>query len=185
MLCSGLALALCALQLVPAALAGPQLLVERSGARRLSKVRRTLYPAPCIPHPASRTPYPASCTPHPASLGHGGGCWGDSAGRRGGGLRHPAGIAGDQNHFQSRQGGRSLVFVAVQGSGGPAAPRAGEQGWRLGAVRSQRDPVLLLSAQTQRPRPSAERLPALILLLHESFPARVLHDSHGVLGRAH
>ncbi|XP_071426564.1 ganglioside GM2 activator-like isoform X2 [Pithys albifrons albifrons] len=41
MLCMGLALALCALQLVPAALAGPQpqLLVERSGARRLSKVR--------------------------------------------------------------------------------------------------------------------------------------------------
>lgn len=40
MLCAGLALALCALQLVPAALAGPQppLLVERSGARRLSKV---------------------------------------------------------------------------------------------------------------------------------------------------
>ncbi|XP_071426512.1 ganglioside GM2 activator-like [Pithys albifrons albifrons] len=40
MLYMGLALALCALQLVPAALAGPQpqLLVERSGARRLSMV---------------------------------------------------------------------------------------------------------------------------------------------------
>lgn len=52
MLCSGLALALCALQLVPAALAGPQLLVERSGARRLSKVRGD--PAPCTLHPTPR-----------------------------------------------------------------------------------------------------------------------------------
>ncbi|XP_072728755.1 ganglioside GM2 activator isoform X1 [Ciconia boyciana] len=41
MLGAGLALALCALQLCPAALGGsqPQLLVERSGSRRLSKVR--------------------------------------------------------------------------------------------------------------------------------------------------
>ncbi|KAM9603842.1 ganglioside GM2 activator [Morphnus guianensis] len=40
MLGAGLALALCALQLCPAALGGsyPQLLVERSGSRRLSKV---------------------------------------------------------------------------------------------------------------------------------------------------
>lgn len=50
MLGAGLALALCALQLCPAALGGsyPQLLVERSGSRRLSKVRasKPLPPAP-------------------------------------------------------------------------------------------------------------------------------------------
>lgn len=44
----------------------------------------------------------------------------------------------------------------------------------------------LLNAETQRPRPSAVRLPALILLLYESFPAQVLLPcSHGVLGQAH
>lgn len=50
MLVAGLALALCALQLCPPALGGsqPALLVERSGSRRLSKVRD---PNPCTPLP--------------------------------------------------------------------------------------------------------------------------------------
>lgn len=96
---------------------------------------------------------------HPAALGQPGGL----GGRRGGRLRHPAGIAGDQELFLPRQGGRSLVGaclwlgkgVGSMDSWSPAAPRAGEHCWKLGAARSRRDPVFTNTSQRRNPAASS------------------------------
>lgn len=67
---------------------------------------------------------------------------------------------------------------------GPRSPRSGEE-LEVGGSSEQEGSSVYKHFST-RPRPLAERLPALILLLHESFPAQVLLPySHGVLGRAH